>query len=249
MEASWHDPAVPAPAREFKTTIWRVVLDAGNDSESVVQQALEQLCEAYWFPLYAYVRRQGHSPEDAQDLTQAFFARFLERGYFARADPERGKFRTFLLSSLKYFLHEEWRRNQRLKRGGGKVFQPIAPEEAENRYTAEPSDGLSPDVLYDRRWAEALLEQVMARLARDYESTGRTAVYTRLQQFLWGRQAEVSYAEMGAELGMAEGAVKVAVHRLRQRFRDLLREEVANTAQTPEQVEEELRHLMGVFAV
>jgi RNA polymerase sigma-70 factor (ECF subfamily) len=234
-------------AQSFKTTHWSVVLLAGDASESVAQQALEHLCRAYWFPLYAYARREGQSPEDAEDLTQSFFARFLERGYFARADRERGRFRTFLLSSLKHFLTEEWRKANREKRGGGKEFVPFEPGEAENRYATEPRDELSPDLLFDRRWAEALLERVMARLGKDYDSTGRTEVYTRLQQFLWGRQAEVSYAEMGAQLGMNEGAVKVAVHRLRQRFRDLLREEVANTVQTPEQVEEELRHLMGAF--
>jgi RNA polymerase sigma-70 factor (ECF subfamily) len=205
------------------------------------------LCGAYWFPLYAYTRRQGHSPEDAQDLTQEFFARFLTRGSFAKAERERGRFRTFLLTSLKYFITEEWRRNNRQKRGGGQTFIPLETEDAENRYAIEPREELSPDRLYDRRWAEALLERVLARLKQDYDSTGRTQVYSQLQQFLWGRQAEMSYSEMGDRLGINEGAVKVAVHRLRQRFRDLLREEVANTVETPDQVEEELRHLLGVF--
>jgi RNA polymerase sigma-70 factor (ECF subfamily) len=224
-----------------------VVLSAGHDSDSVAREALENLCRGYWFPLYAYVRRQGHSPEDAQDLTQAFFERFLQRGYFAQADRERGRFRTFLLTSLKHFLTEEWRRTNHQKRGGGQVFLPLVPDEAEERYTAEPRDELSPDLLYDRRWAEALLERVMLRLSKDYESTGRIAVYTQLQQALWGGHAEISYAEMGLRLGMNEGAVKVAVHRLRQRFRDLLRQEVANTVQAPEQIEEELKHLLGSY--
>ena len=235
------------PSEAFKTTHWSVVLSAGHDSESVARQALEQLCQAYWFPLYAYVRRQGHQPDDAQDLTQEFFARFLERGSFARADRERGRFRTYLLTSLKRFLQEEWRRANRQKRGGGVTFVPLAGEDAENRYAAEPKDELSPDLLYDRRWAEALLERVLVRLRTDYESTGRAAVYAQLQQFLWGRQVEVSYDEMGRQLGLNEGAVKVAVHRLRQRFRDLLREEVAQTVETPEQIGEELRHLLGAF--
>lgn len=239
-------PAIGA-AEAFKTTHWSVVLSAGHDSESVARQALEQLCAAYWFPLYAYVRRQGKSPEDAQDLTQDFFVRFLERGYFGLADRERGRFRTFLLTSLKRFLTEEWRHAHRQKRGGGQDFVPFAPEDAENRYANEPRDELSPDRLYDRRWAEALLERVLARLRKDYDSTGRTEVYARLQQFLWGRQAEISYAEMAAQLGMNEGAVKVAVHRLRQRFRDLLHEEVAHTVQSPDQVEAELRHLFETF--
>jgi hypothetical protein len=138
-------------AETFKTTHWSVVLSAGHDSESVARQALEQLCQAYWFPLYAYVRRQGQAPDDAQDLTQEFFARFLERGAFARADRERGRFRTYLLTSLKRFLQEEWRRANRQKRGGGMTFVPLAGEDAENRYAAEPRDELSPDLLYDRR--------------------------------------------------------------------------------------------------
>lgn len=223
-------------------------MSAGHDSESVARAALEQLCQAYWYPLYAYVRRQGQSPEDAQDLTQSFFERFLERGYFSLADRERGRFRTFLLTSLKHFLAEEWRKQNRQKRGGGQTFVPISPEDAENRYSAEPSTGLSPDLLYDRRWAEALLERVLAQLRKDYDSTGRTAVYGQLQQFLWGRQAEISYSEMGSRLGINEGAVKVAVHRLRQRFRELLQEEVATTVRAPDQVESEMRHLLGAFA-
>jgi len=241
-----HTPASPQ-GEAFKTTHWSVVLSAGHDSESVARQALESLCLAYWFPLYAYVRRQGHSPEDAQDLTQAFFERFLERGYFSHANRERGRFRTFLLSSLKHFLTEEWRRVNRQKRGGGREFVPFAPDDAENRYSAEPRNELAPDLLYDRRWAEAMLERVLARLRKDYDSTGRTEIYSQLQQFLWGRQAEISYADMAAKLGINEGAVKVAVHRLRGRFRDLLREEVANTVETPDQIEEELRHLLGAF--
>jgi RNA polymerase sigma-70 factor (ECF subfamily) len=238
---------IPSPGEAFKTTHWSVVLSSGHDSESVAQQALEQLCRSYWFPLYAYVRRHGHSREDAQDLTQSFFERFLERGYFARAERERGRFRTFLLTSLKRFLTEEWRRANRQKRGGNQTFVPFAPEEAENRYCSEPRDELSPDILYDVRWAGVLLERVVTRLRKDYESTGRTAVYTQLQQFLWGRQTELSYAEISQELGMNTGAVKVAVHRLRQRFRDLLREEVANTVEMPEQIDDELRHLLGAF--
>jgi len=232
----------------FKTTHWSVVLASGDESESVAQQALERLCQAYWFPLYVYVRRQGLSPEDAKDLTQSFFERFLRLGYFARADPERGRFRAFLLTSVKRFLTEEWRRTNRKKRGEGQVVVRFEAEDAEGRYAAEPLDELSPDRLYDRHWAEALLERAVARLANDYEATGRAAVCGQLQQFLWGGRSEGTYAEMGAKLGMSEGAVKVAVHRLRRRFRELLREEVANTVGAPDEVEEELKHLMGAFA-
>jgi len=239
----------PAQARaeSFLTTQWSLVLSAGRGSSESSAHALEELCGSYWFPLYAFVRRQGHSPEDAQDLIQEFFARFLSRGSFALADPERGRFRSFLLTSLKRFLTEEWRRANRQKRGGSQVHVPFSTEDSEGRYETEPPDDLSPDRLYDRRWAEALIERVLGRLRTDYESTGRSAVYLELQQFLWGRQAEVSYATIAAQLGMNEGGVKVAVHRLRQRFRDLLRQEVANTVEQTSEVDDELRHLLSVF--
>ena len=238
----------PPRSKEFKTTHWSVVLSTGDHSDSVAHPALEKLCQAYWYPLYAFVRRQGHSPEDSQDLTQEFFARFLNRGSFAKADPERGRFRTYLLTSIKRFLTEEWRRTHRQKRGGEQIFEPLESEAKERRYAAEPKDTLSPDLLYDRRWAEALLERVLAQLRRDYDSTGRAAVYAQLQRFLWGREEEISYAEMGQRLSLNEGAVKVAVHRLRQRFRDLLNAEVAHTVETPAEIEQELRHLLSMFA-
>lgn len=223
------------------------MLASADESESVARQALEQLCQAYWFPLYAYARRRGHAHEDAQDLTQSFFERFLQRGYFARAERERGRFRTFLLTSLKRFLAEEWRRANRQKRGGAVTFVPFASQDAENRYSCEPCDQLSPDLLYDLRWAGVLLERVLARLRKDYESTGRSEVYCQLQRFLWGREAEISYGEMSEQLGMNVGAVKVAIHRLRHRYRDLLREEVANTVEREEQIDDELRHLLSAF--
>lgn len=233
---------------EFQTTHWSVVLRAGDACESTARQALEELCRAYWFPLYAYVRRQGQRAEDAQDLTQEFFSRFLEHGNFERANPGRGRFRTYLLTSLKRFLNEEWRRANRQKRGGGQFVTPVNLEDAEVRLSAEPCDTLSPDRLYDRRWVDALLERVVERLRQDYESTGRKSVYLQLQQYLWGPLAEVSYAEMGRRLKMNEGAVKVAVHRLRQRYRELLREEVAHTVEKPEDVEEELRYMLATFS-
>lgn len=237
-----------SPRQEsFQTTHWSVVLAANRGSSASAQKALEELCQVYWFPLYAFARRQGNTPEDAQDLTQEFFSRFLERGYFSLADRERGRFRTFLLASLKHFLTEEWRRANRQKRGGGHSFVPLEQDDAENRYSAEPCAELSPDLLYDRRWAEAMLERVLSKLRTDYDSTGRASVYAQLQQFLWGRQAEISYADMARQLGMNEGSVKVAVHRLRQRFRELLREEVLQTVQNPNQADEELRYLLGAF--
>ncbi len=247
-----HDPT-PTPggagsADAFKTTQWSIILSAGAVSESVSRGALERLCSVYWFPIFAFVRRQGRSPEDAQDLTQEFFARFLEHGYFARADRERGRFRSFLLTCLKHFLNEDWRRSTRIKRGGPNALQPLSVEDAELRYAAGLRDTLSPDHLYERRWAEALLERVLHQLQADYAATGRSDVYRQLQQFLWGRQAELSYADMATRLGINEGAVKVAVHRLRQRFRHLLHREVAQTVEHGGEVEAELRYLLEVFA-
>jgi RNA polymerase sigma factor (sigma-70 family) len=232
----------------FRTTHWSVVLNAGRDERGAANEALESLCKAYWYPLYAFARRQGREPEDAQDLTQEFFARFLERDSFALASPERGRFRSFLLTCFKRFAAESWRKATRLKRGGRVAAISLDAADAEGRYSMEPKEEQSPDRLFERRWAETLLERAVGRLRQDYESTGRTAVYMQLQQFLWGREASLSYAEMGERLGMAEGAVKVAVHRLRQRFRDILHEEVANTVASPEDVADELRHLMTVFA-
>ena len=245
-------PSSPWPenssAEAFKTTQWSVILSAGAVSDSVSRRALERLCSAYWFPIFAYVRRQGRSPEDAQDLTQEFFARFLEHGYFARADRDRGRFRTFLLTSLKHFLNEDWKKSTRIKRGGLNALQPLSIDDAELRYAAGFRDTLSPDHLYELRWAEALLERVLHQLQCDYAATGRGEIYRQLQQFLWGRQAELSYADMGTRLGMNEGAVKVAVHRLRQRFRQLLHQEVAQTVEHGGEIEAELRYLLEVFA-
>ncbi len=259
---TWHDacltriqPGIMIDAKlefrerePFQTTHWSVVIAAGNGSSDAAARASAELCRIYWFPLYAFVRRQGNSPEDAEDLTQEFFARFLEKGSFGRADRERGRFRTFLLTSMKRFQTEEWRRANRLKRGGGVTFISDGVAQAESIYSTECRTELSPDRLFERRWAEALLDRTLNRLRTDYQSTGRSSIYTQLEVFLWGRKAELSYTEMAAGLGLTEGAVKVAVHRLRQRFRELLREEVAQTVDGAEQVDDEMRYLIEVFA-
>lgn len=235
------------PFAAFKTTRWTAVRAAGSGEGETAATALEELCRAYWFPLYAFVRRHGHSPEDAQDLTQDFFARFLGKNYFARADQERGKFRTFLLASLKHFLQEDWRRGARLKRGGGERPISLDAAEAESRLAAEPGFEAAPDRCFDRCWAEALLQRVHSRLQQDYARTGREAVFQNLQRLLWGQEPEHSYAAMGARLNMNEGAVKVAALRLRRRFRDLLREEVRACVATAADVDDELRHLLSVL--
>ena len=237
-----------AGAGMFNTTHWSVVLAAGQNESPASTAALEKLCQTYWYPLYTYVRRQGHTHQDAQDLTQDFFARLLGKNYVANADMERGKFRTFLLGSLKNFMVNEWKRANRLKRGGGHVLVSFDAESANERYAAEPMAEGMPESLYEREWAVALVEQVFAVLRREYSALKKEALLNELKGFVWGEKSSASYAEVGAKLQMAEGAVKIAAHRLRQRFRELLREEVAQTVSNPEEIDGELRHLIAVLS-
>lgn len=231
----------------FVTTHWSVVMAAGQGDSRQAADALEQLCQTYWYPLYAYVRRQGHKPQDAEDLTQEFFTRFLAKEYFGRADPALGRFRSFLLACLKNFLAEQGRQARRLKRGGGQTIVSWDSRAAEERYGLEPMDPVTPEQLYDRRWALTLLETVLARLGEEQATAGKERVFAQLKDCLWGQIHETSYGEIAERLGMTEGAVKVAVHRLRQRLRDLLREEVAQTVASGEDVDEELQHLIGAI--
>ena len=199
----------------FATTHWSVVLAAGHSSVPGAQEALETLCRSYWYPLYVYVRGQGQSPHDAQDLTQEFFARLLEKKYLRLADPYRGKFRAFLLKSLKHFLVNEWEKARTQKRGGGQCAIPLDADIAESRYAAEPVQALTLDQVYEKRWAVTLIEAVLARLRENYEAAGRLPVFETLKGFIWGDQSTLSYAEVASQLGLTEGALKVAVHRLR----------------------------------
>jgi RNA polymerase sigma-70 factor (ECF subfamily) len=222
------------------------VLAAGHGSVPDAQAALEKLCRAYWYPLYVFVRRQGNSPEDAQDLTQDFFARLLQKNYLAKADPDRGKFRTFLLRSLKNFVVNEWKRAGRLKRGGGVEFFSIDANAAEDRFAAE-TDEFNPDAEFETRWAVALIEQVLAALRQEFNAADKPRLFEELKGFIWGDKKNASYAEIAGQLNLSEGSVKVAAHRLRQRFRELLRAEVANTVARPEDIDIELRHLISVL--
>lgn len=208
---------------------------------------MEALCRAYWYPLYAFVRRSGRSPEDAQDLTQAFFARLLERDFLRLVDPEKGRFRTFLLVALKRFLAQEWHKSQAIKRGGGAVSLPIDRMEAERRYAVEVVDALSPEVLYDRRWGLTLLERTLDRVKDFYESRGRGALYEHFRELLTGSTQDASFAEMARAANLSENAARVAVHRMRRRFRDLFREELAETV-TPDKLEEEIQHLRKILS-
>ncbi|MBI5383921.1 MAG: sigma-70 family RNA polymerase sigma factor [Verrucomicrobia bacterium] len=232
----------------FVTTHWSVVLSAGESQSPQAHEAITQLCQTYWYPLYAFVRRQGYGPHDAQDLTQEFFARLLQSHFFACADRRRGRFRSFLLASMKHFLMHEWEKARALKRGGGQHLLPLDAAAGETRYTQEPTDNVTPDKLFERRWALTLLERVLDRLREDCASTGKAALFDALKPTLTGERSGLAYAEVGARLGLSEGAVKVAVHRLRHRYGQLLREEIAHTVASPAEVDEELRYLLAVLS-
>jgi RNA polymerase sigma-70 factor (ECF subfamily) len=225
-----------------------VVLAAGRRSAPQADRALEELCHTYWYPLYAYVRRHGHSKEDAEDLTQGFFARFLQRNYLEGLSSEKGRFRAFLLVALKHFLANEWDKSQRQKRGGGVTALALDWQDADSRYQIDPADQLSPDRLYDRAWAVTLLEQVIARLRDECAAEGKANVFEQLKPFLMEGQSDIPYAEAASKLGLNEGASRVAVHRLRKRYRELLREEISQTLSNPADVEEEMRALFRAFA-
>jgi RNA polymerase sigma factor (sigma-70 family) len=229
--------------REFHTTRWSGVLAAGGD-RSGVRAALEKLCNTYWHPLYAYVRRSGMSAHDAQDLTQEFFARLLEKGWLGGVDRERGRFRSWLLGAMKHFLTNEWHRSRTQKRGGNAVFCSIDELDAETRLQHEPATD-SAEKIYERRWAMTLLDQVMARLSTEMAGSGKLAQFEALKFSLTGGKS--AYADVAARLEISEGAVKVAVHRLRERYRALLRAEIAGTVAAPEEVDDELRALMAAL--
>lgn len=235
-------------ADTFATTRWTVVRAAGQSPTPQATVALEELCRTYWYPLYAYVRRRGHPKEDAEDLTQAFFARFLARNYLDTLDSEKGKFRAFLLAALKHFLANEWDRMQCQKRGGGDLALSLDWHDADTRYQMDPADTLSPDILYDRTWAMALLERVILRLGELESEEGRGVLFERLKPSLMQGKGTLSYAEVARELTLTEGAVRVAAHRLRRRYRELLRQEVAQTLSENGRVEDELAALFEAFA-
>ncbi|HSY18417.1 MAG TPA: sigma-70 family RNA polymerase sigma factor [Candidatus Acidoferrales bacterium] len=236
-----------APGDIFATTHWTVVLAAGQRHTPQSDTALEQLCRTYWFPLYAYVRRRGQAKADAEDLTQAFFARLLEKNFLAGLDAERGKFRAFLLTALKHFLANEWDKARAQKRGGGEVPLSLDWQTADTKFQVAATNEPSPDRAFDREWALALLARVIERLQAESETEGKGKVFAQLKSFLMAGQGESAQAEVAKALGMEEGAVRVAIHRLRKRYRQLLRDEIANTLSDPAMVEEEMRALFGAF--
>jgi RNA polymerase sigma-70 factor (ECF subfamily) len=225
----------------FATTRWSLVVAAQGESPAA-REALAELCRLYWYPLYAYVRRRGHGDDEAQDLTQEFFARLLERDDLAKLDQTRGRFRAFLLAACRHFLSNQRDRAHALKRGGACRQLSLDFADADRRYAAEPSHEQTPERLFERRWALTLLEHVVQRLRRQYETAGQPALFERLKGSLTGAAAD-SHAEAAAALGMTEGAVKVAAHRLRTRYRDLLRDEIGQTVEDPAAVDDEIRAL------
>ncbi len=209
--------------------------------------ALESLCRAYWLPLYSYVRRRGYGPHDALDLTQGFFALLLERNDIAIADPQRGRFRSFLLSSLNHFLANQYDRSMAAKRGGGRMIISLDDETIENKYAYEPSTDLSPDKLYEQRWALAVMEQALEALRSELARAGKDEHFRLMKDFLSREPVAGEYRRVGEALGMSDGAVAVAVHRLRQRYRELVRQTVAQTVASPAEIDDEMRHLLSLL--
>ncbi|HUT35820.1 MAG TPA: sigma-70 family RNA polymerase sigma factor [Planctomycetota bacterium] len=231
----------------FATTHWSLVLAAAQQDSPASREALATLCEAYWYPLYAYARRRGRSADDAQDLTQSFFAALLEKHFLATADRERGRFRSFLLTAFQRFLSKEHDRAMAQKRGGLRRTLSLDAESGERRYLLEPSHDWTPERVYERRWALTLLERVMARLRQHYADAAKPQLFDGLKVFLAGEGGAPAHRDVAAELGMSEGAVKVAVHRLRRRYRELLRAEVAQTIADPSDVDDELGVLLAAL--
>ena len=223
------------------------MLAAGRSDSTHARSALEKLCRTYWQPIYAYVRRQGHSPHDAQDLTQEFFARLLEKKSLADVDRGKGRFRSFLLASLKHFLANEWDKAKAQKRGGGQVLIPIDAQSAETSCGVDPADQATAEKIFERRWALAVLDHALKRLRQEHAQEGKENLFEQLKGTLTEASRSVRYSEIAAQLDMSEGAIKVAVHRLRHRYRELLRAEIAGTVAHPGEVEDELRHLLNVL--
>ncbi len=231
----------------FTTTHWSVVLAAGNQSSPDYTRALSALCETYWYPLYAYLRRRGYDKQQAEDYTQDFFAALLERQGLGKADPKLGKFRSFLLASLKNFLADEWGRKQAQKRGGGIKVSSLDFDDGDTRYSREPVDDLSAEKLFERSWAQAILAQTLTRLKAEFAAEGRQDLFEHLKTYLTAGEI-ASYRDAAAALNMTEGAVKVAVHRLRRRYGELVRREIAQTVATAEQIEEEMNALYAALS-
>ncbi len=240
----------PPKAEFFSTTHWSVVLAAGQNLRPFARVAVERLCCTYWYPLYAYIRRLGYDVEDAEDLTQSFFARLLDKNYLAQVDRQKGRFRSFLLACLRHFLADHRDCAKAVKRGGRCTFIPLETQSAEERYRQEPIDEMNAAKIFERRWALTLLEFAEVRLRQEYVTAGKSRLYGRLKIFRTGAEPTnaLSYAELGSELNLTESAVRCAAARLRRRFRELVREEVAQTVTLSSEIDEEIRYLIAVIS-
>ena len=243
--STFHRQAVPGRAATFATTHWSVVLAAGKDDCDKAHEALEQLCAAYWYPLYVFARRQGYDATESEDLTQEFFARLLQRNDLAEVGPERGRFRSFLLASFKHLLANEYHRQRTEKRGGLANLVSLEHEEPEARYRLEPADPATPETLFERRWALTVLERAMERVREEYVVSEKADLFEELKEFL-SNQKSVPHAAIAAKYGISVGAVGVTIHRLRKRYAEVLREEISHTVSIPEEIEDEIRHLIAV---
>jgi RNA polymerase sigma factor (sigma-70 family) len=235
--------------RRFMTTRWSLVLAAGEQTNARSAEALANLCGMYWYPVYAFIRRRGYKAEDGADLTQEFFTRVVEKQYFRDADAARGRFRSFLCASIRHFLSNERDRAQALKRGGDRPPISLDVESAEGRYQIEPRDDFTPEMVFDRRWALILLDRVLGRLRDQYVETRRDQLFDQLKGFLTGDSTGTPYSDVARTLGMTEGAVKVAVHRLRRHFRDMLMDEIAGTVSDPAEIQGEIEYLLKAVSL
>lgn len=245
--ASAADNGSAERAARFQTTHWSLVVAAKDRASPQARQALAELCQAYWYPLYAFVRRRGYSLDEAQDLTQEFFARLLQDDFLGLVDQQKGRFRSFLLACCKHFLANERDRARAQKRGGGQSIVSITSQDAQGRYDSEPAHEATPERLFERRWALVLLQHVLARLRDEYQRGGKSEHFERLKGFLTGEKPAERYAEVAEALRVSGGAVKVAVHRLRRRYRELLREEIGRTVGDPGLIDEEVRALFAAL--
>jgi len=242
-----HDP-VSSGARKFVTTHWSAVLSAGGADSPQAQKALAELCQAYWYPLYAYIRRTGYSPHDAEDMTQGFFAKLLEKNFLADAKQEKGRFRSFLLIALKRFMANQWDRANAEKRGGGKKIIPFDKDSAETRYGLEPVHNITPSLLFEQEWATTLLDKVLRCLASEYTESDRGSLFEELRPSLVKDDDSAPYSEIARKLETSEAAVKMAVRRMRARYCHLLREEIAKTVANSDEIEDEIQHLYSIFS-
>jgi RNA polymerase sigma-70 factor (ECF subfamily) len=248
VHPSEKDPRGSQTAAWFVTTDWSVVLEAKGNDSGRASEALERLCKVYWPPLYAFIRRNGYNAADAQDLTQEFFSRLLSKDYLCHLRNPRGKFRSFLLTFVKHFLSDERAKASAQKRGGGLTPLSLDDTSEQDQFVAEAAGYLSPDQLFERSWAQTVFNQALQRLAAEYSASGKSIVFERLKDVQPGQHGPVSYAQLGSEIGMTEVAIKSAVHRLRRRHREILREEIARTVIRPEDVDDEIRHLISLVS-